>query len=132
MQLMQKVFALQDLGTIGAGGPNTGLGPLAGIAYGNSTGLEKITWLVSAMIGVMTVAAGIWFLFQFVIGGFFWASAGGDKAKLHEAKERITNALVGLLIVVAGWSILAITGMFLGYDILITSPGDWIDKLNIK
>jgi hypothetical protein len=77
----------------------------------------------------MTIAAGIWFIFQFLIGGFFWITSGGDKQKLHEARERITNAFVGLLIVVVGWAILSFAGQFFGYDILLKNPGTIIQQL---
>lgn len=129
-----RVFAEEvDLGTIGGG---KGLGPFGEItgdlSTQNALGLTKVTQAVSSVIGIMTVAAGIWFIFQFLTGGFFWMTSAGDKAKLHEARERITNAFIGLLIVVAGWSILALAGQFFGYDILISNPGELINQLNLK
>ena len=71
------------------------------------------------------------FIFNFLIGGFFWITSAGDKAKLHEAHMRITNAFIGLLVVVGGWSILALAGQFIGYDIVIGNPADLIGKLGI-
>lgn len=129
-----RVFAQEvDLGTIGGG---KGLGPFGEITGDLSTqkalGLTKVTQAVSSVIGIMTVAAGIWFIFQFLTGGFFWMTSAGDKSKLHEARERITNAFIGLLIVVSGWSILALAGQFFGYDILISNPGEIINQLNLK
>jgi len=129
-----RVFAEEvDLGTIGGG---KGLGPFGEItgdlSTQNTLGLTKFTQVISSVIGIMTVAAGIWFIFQFLTGGFFWMTSSGDKAKLHEARERITNAFIGLLIVVSGWSILALAGQFFGYDILISNPGELINQLNLK
>lgn len=128
-----NVFAKEvDLGTIGG----EGLGPFGAIAGQLASdrylGLKKITAAVSSVIGIMTVAAAIWFIFQFLTGGFFWITSGGDKTKLHEARERITNAFIGLLIVVAGWSILALAGQFFGYDIVISRPEELINQLFIK
>lgn len=128
---MEKLLAQTPLGNIGG----EGLGPFGNIVnegLAPETGLIKTTAAISSVIGVMTVAAGIWFLFQFLIGGFFWMSSGGDKAKLHEARERITNAFIGLLIVVAGWSILALAGQFFGYDIVIGDPKTIITNLGIR
>ena len=129
---MEKLLAQTPLGNIGG----EGLGPFGNITkeggFGPATGLIKVTGTISSVIGIMTVAAGIWFLFQFLIGGFFWMSSGGDKAKLHEARERITNAFIGLLIVVAGWSILALAGQFFGYDIVIGNPAEIIGNLGIQ
>lgn len=133
---MEKLLAQTPLRYIGG----EGLGPFGNIGKdlsgtgvgGGTTALEKVTGAISSIIGIMTVAAGIWFLFQFLIGGFFWMSSGGDKAKLHEARERITNAFIGLLIVVAGWSILALAGQFFGYDIVIGNPAEIIGNLGIQ
>lgn len=129
-----NVFAAEiDLGTIGGG---KGLGPfgeIAGnLASDNYLGLIKVTQAVSSVIGVMTIAAAIWFILIFLTGGFYWMTSSGDKAKLHEARERISNALIGLIIVVAGWSILALAGQFFGYDIVIKDPKAVIDQLFIQ
>ncbi|MBI4062644.1 hypothetical protein HY410_01865 [Candidatus Gottesmanbacteria bacterium] len=125
----------QPLGTIGGEGfgPFGNIEGLSGTGVGGgTTALIKVTGAISSVIGIMTVAAGIWFLFQFLIGGFFWMSSAGDKTKLHEARERITNAFVGLLIVVAGWSILALAGQFFGFDIVIGNPAEIIGNLGIQ
>lgn len=129
-----NVFAAEiDLGTIGGG---KGLGPfgeIAGdLAGDNYLGLIKVTQAISSVIGVMTVAAAIWFILIFLTGGFYWMTSSGDKAKLHEARERISNALIGLIIVVASWSILALAGQFFGYDIVIKDPKAVIDQLFIR
>ena len=133
---MIHVFAQEPLGTIGG----DGLGPFGKIgqglsnsgAAGGTKGLIAVTSAISSVIGVMTVAAAIWFILIFLTGGFYWMTSSGDKAKLHEARERISNALIGLIIVVAGWSILALAGQFFGYDIVISNPQTIIDQLFIQ
>lgn len=136
MLLIRNVFAQESLG-----GPigGEGLGPFGGIgsgiaagAAGGTTGLEAVTRTISAIVGFMTIAAGIWFIFQFLVGGFFWMTSAGDKAKLHEARERLTNAFVGLLIVVASWAILALVSQFTGVNFIISNPGEIIGNLGIK
>jgi hypothetical protein len=79
----------------------------------------------------MTVAAGIWLMFQILIAGINWLSSGGDKGKIESARNRLTNALIGIVIVAAGWAILALAGKFLNWDILITDPGAIIDSLDL-
>lgn len=127
-----KIYAGEiPLGRIGDGGE--GLGPFAKMSFGSAgDGLKAVTSAVSSIIGIMTIAAAIWFIFQFLTGGFFWITSGGDKQKLHEARERITNAFIGLIIVIAGWAVLALAGQFFGYDILITKPENVIKQLQIK
>lgn len=115
-----------NLGTIGGGG---GLGPFAGSTDGLS-GLIGITKIISSVIGIMTIAAGIWFLIQFLIGGFSWINAGGDKAKLQAARDKLTNAFIGLIVVVAGWAILALAGTFFGVDFTIQNPETLLQQLS--
>ncbi len=135
---MHSVFAQgEPLGTIGGGG----LGPFGNLGKsldpndpiaGGTLGLTKVTDVISSIVGFMTISAGVWFILQFLTGGFHWITSSGDKAKLEQARDRLTNAFVGLLIVVAAWSILALAGQFLGYDILLLNRKGVIESLGIK
>lgn len=103
-----------DLGTIGEGG---GLGPFGGVEFASGAdAMTKLTGVVSAVIGFLTVVAAMWFFIQVVLGGISWITAGGDKAKLTTARDKISNAFVGLVVVVAGWGIVALAGQFFGWD----------------
>lgn len=128
---MNRVLAEDiNLGPIGG----EGFGPFGDLGSGpaNSGGaveaLRGITGVISAIIGVMTIAAFIWFMFQFIIGGFNWITSAGDKSKLESARNRITHGLIGLVIVVGGWSILALIGQFFGFNVLI-DPQTVIEQL---
>lgn len=94
--------------------------------------LKLVTSIISKVIGVMTIAAAIWFFFQLLTAGIAWISAGGEKNKLTEARDRLTHAFIGLVIVVAGWAILALASQFFGYDLTISSPQTVIDQLKFK
>ena len=85
--------------------------------------------LISGIIGFLTVMAALWFLIRFILAGFTWISAGGDKTRLEDARGRIYNALIGLLIVVGAWVIAGVVGSIVGIDIL--NPGQiLIDLFN--
>ena len=115
-----------------------GLGPFgkAGIfgsgQAGGVTALTKLTGVVSAIVGFMTIAGSLWFMFQLLFGGYEWISSGGDTKKLTAARERLLNGFLGLTIVIAAWIILALVGQFFGYDILIGNPGTIIQQLQIQ
>lgn len=118
----------QSLGNISG----AGLGPFGGHpAASGATALSQVTGTISAIIGFMTVCAGIWFMFEMLFSGYEWISAGGDAKKLEKARERLTHGFMGLLIVVGAWALLAVTGQFLGYDILVTNPGAIIQNIQI-
>jgi hypothetical protein len=124
---MERVYAQgQPLGgTIG--GAN--LGPFGTFSGDGAAAFTQITRVISNIIGIITVCASIWFLFNFVIGGLGWISAGGDKNKINESRDRMTYAFIGLLVVVAGVAILALAGQFLGFDTIITDPAGLVGNM---
>ncbi len=98
--------------TGGFSGPGTGIFATGGDPAAN---FEK---LISTIIAVMTVVAGIWFIFTLFIGAIGWITAGGDKGAVETAKKRISNGLIGLVIVVISVFIVSLVGQILGFDIL--------------
>ena len=90
--------------------------------FSSLTGLT-IPSIVSGLIRMTLVVAAIVFFFILVIGGIKWIASGGDKAQTEGARNQITAALVGLVIVFAAWAILALIKTFFGVDIFsLTIP----------
>ncbi len=89
-----------------------------------------VVYILSRVIGFLTVAASLWFLIQILIGGLSWISAGGEKNKLTEARDRLTNSFIGLVVVVAAWAILALMGEFFGIG--FTNPAKILEQLEFK
>lgn len=119
----------QNLGNIGG----AGLGPFgAKQATTGTAALTQVTGAISSIIGFMTIAGSIWFMFQLLFGGYEWISSAGDTKKLTTARQRIMNGFFGLVIVIAAWIMIAVVGQFFGYDILIGNPGKIIDQLKIQ
>ncbi len=104
------------LGPIGG----SGLGPFSTIGSSNngSAGITGVADLVSSVIGILTVVASVWFLLNILFGGYEWMSAGGDSKKIGEARDHITHAFIGLVIVVGAWALTATAGQFFGFSIL--------------
>lgn len=82
--------------------------------------LETLTFgqVIGAAIVLILIIAAIVFFFMLVIGGVRWISSGGDKTATEAARNQITAALVGLVIVFAAWAILQLIQVFFGIDIL--------------
>jgi hypothetical protein len=79
--------------------------------------------IVSAFIRLILVVAALVFFFILVIGGIRWIASGGDKAQTETARNQITAALVGLVIVFAAWAIVQLINTFFGVDIFsLTLP----------
>jgi len=80
-------------------------------------GQLTIPGIVSGLIRLIVVVAAIVFFFILVIGGIKWIASGGDKAQTESARNQITAALVGLVIVFAAWAIVALIKVFFNVDI---------------
>ena len=80
-------------------------------------GISSIGRLISSIFNVAIIVAAIFVFFMLILGGYGWLTAGGDKAKVEEARTRITNALIGLAIVASAWALITIITQFFGVDI---------------
>lgn len=96
-----------------------GVGPL-GNPGGNAIGL--FTKFISSTIGLLTIVAFIWFAFVFISGAIGIISSGGDKAALESAQKRITNGLIGLVVVIAAIFIINLVGTLLGIPNILNLP----------
>lgn len=76
------------------------------------------TGFLRGIIVFIIVLAGIFSFWQIIIAGFSYITAGGDKAKVEIAQQKITHALIGLVIIAASFIISAIAG-----KILFDDPG---------
>lgn len=93
--------------------------PLKPPAGSQFEGLSNLTAgaIVSGLIRVFIVIAAVVFFFMLVIGGIRWILSSGDKAQTEAARNQITAALIGLVIVFAAWAIVQLIGVFFGIDI---------------
>lgn len=99
-----------------------------GSEIGDATSsLEK---LISNVLVVLTVVAGISFALYFLLGGLNWITAGGDKGKIDKAKGMMTNGAIGLVVIAVSYAISWIVGKALGIDIL--NPGTIINGIVVN
>lgn len=94
---------------------------------GSTSAVEK---LISNVLVVLTVVAGISFVLYFLLGGLNWITAGGDKGKIDKAKGMMTNGAIGLIVIAVSYGITFIVGKALGIDIL--NPGTIINNIKVK
>jgi hypothetical protein len=79
---------------------------------------EQIAGIVSTVIGILTAVAVIWFIIEFIVSGFLLISSAGDQEKTAEAKKRLTQSLMGLVIVLGAMFLLTIISYIAGIDFL--------------
>lgn len=79
--------------------------------------------LVNAIIALTGVALFI----MLVVGGFNLLFSAGDQKKLEQAQHTITNAVIGLIVIVSAYLILQVIHVFTGVDVtkfnvIVTPP----------
>lgn len=112
---MKLLAANPPLGTF------QGLGKLGDTSTWTKSGTDAFTLFATTFstgIGVLTIAAGIWFIIQIFAGAFQWLASGGEKQALQNAHKRILNAVLGLFVVIFSYALIYIIGLIFGINIL--------------
>lgn len=76
---------------------------------------DFVTFLNGVLTIVMVVSALLVFLYL-ILGAFKWITSGGDKGKTESARNQITAAVIGLIIVAASYAVLNLSLRFLGFS----------------
>lgn len=63
---------------------------------------------------VMLIAALLVFGFL-IMGGIEWITSGGDKGKAESARNKLTSAVIGLIVIAASYAIITLVLQFLGF-----------------
>jgi len=74
--------------------------------------------IVSGLLPYLFAGAGLLLLLYLLLGGLQLMTSGGDPKKTQEAKGKITNALVGFIIVFIAYWLVQIVGKILGIEII--------------
>jgi hypothetical protein len=125
MMSMLNLIAELDLGNFKP--PSEAFAPDIGPTDTTAFGVPLVKFL-SNFIGFLTTLAGILFLIYFIFAGLSWVTSGGDKGKVETARNQMTQAALGLIVVIAGYGITGVIGRVLGLDIL--NPVDILKTLN--
>jgi hypothetical protein len=76
--------------------------------------------LVSGVLSATLIFASIAFVLYFAWGAMRWMTAGGDKTQVEIARQRITNAMIGLTLVAAAWAVYLLVIYVLGLESVIS------------
>ncbi len=103
------------------------LGPLATDKTG-AQAASNLELIISQMIGLATILAGLMFLVYFIVAALNWISSGGESAKVIKAREQITQGVIGLIVLISAYIMIGLVGSILGLKLL--NPGQAILDLN--
>lgn len=109
------------------GDPLGGFGPL-GLEGGDAPSV--FANIISGAIGLLTIIAGIYFIFVLITGAISWLSAGGDKGAVENARKRITSGLIGLIVVVSAIFIVRLIATLLGIEAIL-DPAAFINNFSL-
>jgi hypothetical protein len=70
--------------------------------------------LFGALIGILFIFGFFLTFLYMVLGGLQWVSSGGEKAQLESARNKITHAFVGLILIGGAWAIMTMISAFFG------------------
>lgn len=73
--------------------------------------------IISTIIRVLLIAAAVVFFLWLVLGGIRWIMSGGDKARVETARDQVTHALIGLVIVFSAFAIARLIDVLFGVNL---------------
>lgn len=80
--------------------------------------IESVGKLIAAAVGTLLLVSALLAFVYLILGGIQWITSGGDKAGMEAARNKITHAIVGLIVVGAAWAIMMLVQQFLGITII--------------
>jgi len=73
--------------------------------------------LISGIIGLVFLLGFFLTLAYLLTGGIAWITSQGDKNALESARNKITNALIGLILVSSAYAVFSLVGKFFGIEL---------------
>lgn len=110
--------------------PLCGIGNI-GLCPPSVSASSMLAAVLSTAIGLLTVIAALYFMFVLITGAIGIISAGQDKTALEDAKKRITNGAIGLVITIAAIFLMEIIATLLGIPSIL-DIGQMINAIRLQ
>lgn len=85
---------------------------------GNPNTTDFLNIFIPNAIGLLFVVGVVGFMFMMIWGAVQWIFSGGDKGAIEGARGRITNALLGIILLLSTFAIIKLVETFFGINIL--------------
>ncbi len=96
-----------------------GISPPAAMNIGGSDPVAGFGKFIAFGINMFILVAGMFLILYLLLAAFDWITSGGDKEKIQKAQNKITNALIGILLV---FVVLGVFVAFAGNSLGIIRP----------
>ena len=81
-----------------------------GTGYSKDFGL-----MINSILSIVMVVALLLVLLYLILGGIEWITSGGDKGKTESARNKITSAIIGIIILAASYALVTLVAWVLGF-----------------
>lgn len=78
-------------------------------------GEAGINKFLSNLVTLIFSLAAVVLIFMILWGAFDWITSEGDKEKLERARNKLINAIIGILLFAAAFAIIRVLGQFTGF-----------------
>lgn len=72
--------------------------------------------LINSVLNIVMVVALLLVFLYLILGGIQWITSGGDKGKTEEARNKITAAIIGIIILAAAYALVQFVAYILGFE----------------
>lgn len=80
-------------------------------------GFKSISNAIGNFLTIALAVAIILVLVMLILGAYEWITSGGDKEAVAKARNRIINALIGLVVLAVAFALARLGGQITGFDI---------------
>lgn len=88
------------------------------LSSGGNTGVFILQLFLRNFVRIGFIVGAVVFLFMLIWGGIEYISAGGEKEKISSSTKRITNALIGIFILLSVYALSKLLNLVFGINIL--------------
>lgn len=71
---------------------------------------------LSNLIRLATIVAGLWTFYNFISAGYIYITEAGQSNAQTKVKDQITMSVLGLLLIVVSYTIIALISLFFFHD----------------
>jgi len=96
-----------------------GISPPAAMNVGGADPVQGLGKFIGFGIQMFILVAGMFLLLYLLWGAFDWIISGGEKERITKAQHKITNALIGMLLI---FVVLTIFNLLAGNILGIVEP----------
>lgn len=92
--------------------------PILSDTLSSLSGEQFLQKFLNLGVTLALIVGSLFFFFTLLLGGIRWISSSGDKTQIEGAHKQITNALIGLAILLGTFAIIGLIEFLFGINII--------------